>query len=688
MKRSLHRGTAAALMIATILGLSLAGCAGGGAGDETVAVTGVALNVTEKTLSIGGTLQLAATINPANASDKDVDWTSGNAAVATVDSRGLVTAKAGGTATITVHTTDGNRTASCAVTVLNKFSVSFNTAGGSTVVEQSLDSGSTVTKPADPTREGYTFAGWFADSGLTDPWDFAADLVAGATTIYAKWTGIDYTLTYNANGGSGTMASVTKPCGTDVIAPSCGFEAPLGHIFAGWALTPTSTSPWIPGAVFTMTPGGFTLYAIWECAFTFTESSGNLTITGLSPKWPASETSLVIPSTLGGKTVTAIKSEAFYGKQNLTALVIPDTVKTIGYSAFQDCSGLVSVNLGAGVTLIDTGVFHGCSSLVSISIPASVTSMAPGSSFSNCTKLESITVAAANPNYCSDNGVVYNKDKTYLMRCPQKKSGAFTIPNTVTSIYQYAFSGCTGITSIAWSTNLNSIGESAFEGCTGLTSLSFPASLQYINYGAFVNCSNLASMTLNEGLIQVRQGAFQSTALTTLAVPASVTHFQNQFTAGLASITVNASNATYSSVDGVVYSKDQKTIHVWPAAKSGTSYTVLSTVTKVGTYAFYGSKLQSITLPSGLTTIEANAIMQCPTLTTITIPSAVTSIGMNFGSSCPTLTTIRVDAVTPPTLGSSLPNNSGLLVKVPAASVASYKAASIWSASASKIVSQ
>ena len=229
------------------------------------------------------------------------------------------------------------------------------------------------------------------------------------------------------------------------------------------------------------------------------------------------------------------------------------------------------------------------------------------------------------------------------MRCPQKKSGAFTIPNTVTSIYQYAFSGCTGITSIAWSTNLNSIGESAFEGCTGLTSLSFPASLQYINYGAFVNCSNLASMTLNEGLIQVRQGAFQSTALTTLAVPASVTHFQNQFTAGLASITVNASNATYSSVDGVVYSKDQKTIHVWPAAKSGTSYTVLSTVTKVGTYAFYGSKLQSITLPSGLTTIEANAIMQCPTLTTITIPSAVTSIGMNFGSSCPTLTTLRVD---------------------------------------------
>jgi uncharacterized repeat protein (TIGR02543 family) len=683
----MHRGTAAAFMIATVLGLTLTGCSGGGAGGDTVAVTAVALNVAEKELSIGGTLQLSATVSPADASDKAVVWTSGNAAVATVASNGLVTAKSGGTATITVHTADGDRKASCAVTVIDKFAVIFDTSGGTAIAEQSLDQGSSVTRPADPTRTGYTFEGWFADEARTDAWEFETDRIAGPTTIYAKWTGLDYTLTYNANGGSGSMSSVTRPCGTDITLPACDFEPPAGYVFAGWALTATSAAPRQPGATVTMIPGGGTVYAIWDYAFTFT-GSGPLTITGLSSKWPASETSLVIPSTIDGKAVTDIAMLAFSGNDSITALVIPDSVLSIGSNAFQHCSGLVSVNLGAGVTRINTNAFTDCSSLTSIGIPASVTSLQAGSAFMGCEKLASIAVDAANPNYCSENGVVYNKAKTALMRCPPNKSGAFTIPNTVTSVYEYAFTGCTGITSIAWSTNQYSIEQSAFMNCTGLTTLSFPASLRYINYNAFRGCANLKTVTLNEGLIQVRQYAFSSTALISLAIPASATDFQYQGIAGLTEITANASSSTYSSVYGVLYSKDQKTLLAYPAMKAGSAYTAPATVTTIGSYAFYKSILTDITLPVGLTTIADNAFMDCPNIESIILTSTVSSIGMNIFWNCPKLKTVRLDATTPPALPSGLPESFSWKIAVPAASLNTYKTTPIWSQHASNIVSQ
>lgn len=667
MTRIVRWSLVTSLISALCLGGAFISCSNPSVSADTVAVAEVSLNVASSTLSIGETFQLVAAVSPVDASNPAVKWMSGNPAVATVSAAGLVTAIASGTTSVKASTEDGGHTASVSVTVSDAYAVMFHTADGSAVETQSVTAGNPAIKPDDPTRAGYIFGGWFADDAYSVAWDFTANAITKTTTIYAKWTGLDYTITFISNGGTGSMTSVTSACGTNVTLPEAEFEAPSGYFFLGWATTSAATPSALfnPGAIATMPAGGLTLYAIWGYAFTFAESSGKLTITGLSAKLPASETSLVIPATIDGKPVTSV-----------------------GPNAFQKKTSLVSVTIASGVTVIGASAFEGCTALVTVSIPASVTSMVAGSAFSGCPELTAITVAADNPSYCSENGVVYTKDKTFLLRCPEKKSGSFAMPSTVTTVNDYAFSDCAGITSISWSSSLSSIGFYSFINCTGLTSISFPASLRYVNYYAFLGCANLASVTLNDGLIQVRQRAFGETALTTLSLPATLTDFQPQAIARLTGISVNASNTAYSSVDGVLYSKDQKTLLAYPAGKTGTAYTVLAAVTTIGTDAFTNSTLQTITLPSGLTTIANNALMQCANIETIAIPSTVTTIGMNLLWSCGKLKTIRVDAITPPALNSSLPNNSGLLIKVPAGSVSAYKAATGWSQSASLIVSQ
>ncbi len=713
MTRIVRWSLVTSLLSALCLGGALTSCSNPSVSSDTVDVAAVSLNVATTTLSIGETFQLVAAVSPADASNPAIAWMSDNPAVATVSDAGLVTAVASGSAKVKVITEDGGYTAIVTVGVRNAYAVMFNTADGSAVETQSVTTGNLATKPADPTRAGYIFDGWYADSACADAWDFAADVITNGTTIYAKWIGIDYTLSFSANGASGSMTPITRACGTDGALPEPEFEAPPGYLFLGWATTSTATPSALfhPGAIATMPAGGITFYAIWGYAFTFTETSGKLTVTGFSGYWPASEISLVFPATIDGKPVTAIGANAFRKKTSLKSITIPSGVTEIGATAFEGCTALVSLSIPGSVETIKISAFYGCKSLVSlslpsglktieesaftdctalttVSIPASVTSMVAGSAFSGCTELTAITVAADNPNYCSENGVAYTKDKTLLIRCPEKKSGSFVMPGTVTSITDYAFSGCAGITSISWSSSLSSIGFYSFINCTGLTSLSFPASLRYINYYAFQSCSNLASVTLNDGLIQVRQRAFGDTALTTLSLPASVTDFQPQAIPRLTAITVNASNTAYSSIDGVLYSKDQKTFLAYPAAKTGTAYTVLTAVKTIGTDAFTNSSLQTITLPSGLTTIANNGLMQCTNLEALTIPSTVTAIGMNLLWDCPKITELRVNATTPPSLDSTLPSRSGFVIKVPAGSMSAYKAATGWSQYASSIASQ
>lgn len=208
--------------------------------------------------------------------------------------------------------------------------------------------------------------------------------------------------------------------------------------------------------------------------------------------------------------VTSIGSQAFYECSNLTSITIPSGFISIGDYAFWNCTGLTSITIQNGVTSIGTGAFWNCTGLTSITIPSSVTSIGVNV-FYNCTGLTDITVDSNNSSFCSESGVLFNKDKTTLIYYPLgKNDSSYTIPDGVTVIEQYAFYCNSKLTSVTIPSGVTSIGEMAFRECSGLTSVIVPSSVTSIEYNAFWCCFNL--IIYIPGGITIGIDAFYSTA--------------------------------------------------------------------------------------------------------------------------------------------------------------------------------
>ena len=202
-------------------------------------------------------------------------------------------------------------------------------------------------------------------------------------------------------------------------------------------------------------------------------------------------TSMTIPN-----SVTTIVGNAFYGCTGLTTIEIPNSVTTIGGYAFYGCIGLTSITIPNSVTSIGNNTFDGCVGLTSVTIPNSATSIG-ALAFYRCTGLISIQVDADNKAYSSDDGILYNKDKTVLHTFPARKNETtFIIPNSVTTIESGAFESCIGLTSILIPNSVTTIGYLAFEGCIGIASILIPNSVMTIDYGAFSNCNGLKDVTV------------------------------------------------------------------------------------------------------------------------------------------------------------------------------------------------
>ena len=190
-----------------------------------------------------------------------------------------------------------------------------------------------------------------------------------------------------------------------------------------------------------------------------------------------------------GNSVTSIGQYAFDGCSGLTSIKIPNSVTSIGQYAFRDCSGLTSVEIPNSVTSIGDYAFAGCSGLTSIKIPNSVTSLGDDEAFSGCASLESITVESGNTVYDSRNNCnAIIKTATNSLICGCKTT---IIPNSVTSIGDYAFSGRRGLTSIKIPNSVTSIGNYVFDDCSDLTSIEIPNSVTSIGVIAFSGCMNL-----------------------------------------------------------------------------------------------------------------------------------------------------------------------------------------------------
>jgi len=347
-------------------------------------------------------------------------------------------------------------------------------------------------------------------------------------------------------------------------------------------------------------------------------------------------------------SVTSIRNSAFKDCQELKRIIIPNSVTDIGVNAFNYCTSLKSVKIPNRVTSI--ACFNGCTNLKSITIPKSVTTIG---GFENCTSLKSITIPNSvtsieeyafrgctgltainvginNKEYSSENGVLYNKDKTTLHTYPAgKKGSSFIIPNSIINIGRGAFSGCANLKDITISNNVTNV-LWAFSGCTSLTAINvnsgntvyssdngvlynkaktvlyiypegktdssfqIPNSITTIGHGAFSNCVNLTGITITDSVNSIGDDAFKGcTGLISITIPKSI---------------VNIGKNVFSDCTSL------------------TNVTLPDSVTSIGDSAFRNcTSLTSVTIPNGVTSIGDCAFLFCTSLTSVTFKGTIPS---------------------------------------------------------------
>ena len=338
---------------------------------------------------------------------------------------------------------------------------------------------------------------------------------------------------------------------------------------------------------------------------------------------------------------------------------------------------MTSIEIPNSVTSIRDSAFYHCSSLTSIEIPNSVTSIG-GRAFSNCTSLTSIAVDAGNTKYDSRNdcnAIIKTASNTLVAGCQNT-----IIPNSVTSIGNYAFYGCDSLTSIQIPNSVTSIGECTFSDCSSLTSIIVDSG--NTKYDSRNGCNAIietASNTLIAGcqntiipnsVTSIGDGAFEGCeSLTSIQIPNSVTSIGSSAFSGCSSL---ASIQIPNSVTRIGSS-------AFSGCTSLTSIEIPNSVTSIGNYAFsLCSSLTSIEIPNSVTSIGDYAFSYCYSLTNVVIGKSVTSIGDSAFYFCLSLTKITCLATNPPAIVSTTFSNYSAELYVPAGCISAYQSANFW----------
>ena len=211
-------------------------------------------------------------------------------------------------------------------------------------------------------------------------------------------------------------------------------------------------------------------------------------------KYNGNEEEIVIPEMINGLIVSELGDGVFQNKKKITKIILPDTVTTIGNNAFYSCLELKDIKLSNNVEIIGNNVFSNCNKLSMIDIPASIKKIGI-SAFSNCISLNAINVSSNNIYYSSENGVLFNKDKSVLMNYPAGKDlSAYKIPNTVISLADNSFAKCLNLHEIEFSRNLEVVSSGTFTACENLKSVIIYNKLNSIGNLAFDSCTSLSSV--------------------------------------------------------------------------------------------------------------------------------------------------------------------------------------------------
>ena len=265
-------------------------------------------------------------------------------------------------------------------------------------------------------------------------------------------------------------------------------------------------------------------------------------------------TSVKIPATVtfNGKTydVTAIGKYAFYECSKLKEVTIPSSVEAIGSDAFSECSSLTSINVEEGNTKYasEDGVLFNKDKTTlrqfpegkggSYIIPKDVTSVLTDA-FHGCSSLTWIDVEEGNTKYASEDGVLFNKDKTMLIKFPGGKGGSYIIPSSVTYITEGVFNGCSALKEVTIPSSVKTIGNHAFEGCTALKKVTIPGSVEAIGDSAFSGCTALESTLIPSG-VRIGSNAFNGVCNGDAATPGGIVGHDMRDVSGQVATCTNA----------------------------------------------------------------------------------------------------------------------------------------------------
>ena len=374
---------------------------------------------------------------------------------------------------------------------------------------------------------------------------------------------------------------------------------------------------------------------------TITIKDGTLGIAGDAFYNCTGLTTINIPS-----SVTTISQYAFEGCSGLTTINNPNSIVTIGDYAFNGCSSLTSINFLNSVTTIGNYAFYECTGLTNITIPSSVTSIGR-CPFYHCTALTSIQVANENQLFDSRNNcnaIIETATNMLVTGCQNT-----VIPNSVTTIGDYAFFSCKGLTSIDIPSSITAIGYRTFASCDGLTSVTIPNSVAIIGEGAFEYCTGLTTINIPNSVTTIGSSAFSGcSGLTSVTIPSSVTSIGDRAFSncnGLTSIIVDNGNPVYDSRDNCNAIIETAT----NTLVTGCQNTVIpNSVTTIGDYAFFSCEgLSSINIPNSVTTIGSYAFGNCTGLSNASIPNSVTAIGDRAFYGCTSLNDVFCFIVDP-----------------------------------------
>ena len=394
---------------------------------------------------------------------------------------------------------------------------------------------------------------------------------------------------------------------------------------------------------------------------------------------------IIIPSAVTFEeveySVTSIGEYAFEECSGLTSINLSDNIKYIEEGAFKNCSSLTSITIPNNVTSIGKNAFSGCSGLTSINLSDNIKYIREGA-FSRCSGLTSIVVSNGNEKYDSRNNcnaIIEKSSNMLIAGCRNT-----IIPNNVTGIGNYAFYGCSGLTSITIPDGVTSIGNNAFYGCSGLTSIVVSNGNE--KYDSRNNCNAIIEKSTNKliagcrntiipnNITSIGSGAFSDCSdLTSITIPDGVTSIENDAFHGCSGLTsINIPNNVTSIGSGAFQN-----------CSSLTSITIPDGVTRIWDLTFQRcSSLTSITIPDGVTSIGLQAFYACHSLTSINIPNSVITIGRN-AFICRNLRTVIIQNENPLRIIEDygfdmFSNRANATLYVPTGAKTAYQAADYW----------